>query len=264
MPMNSTTYTVPLDNFTGTTSNVVIVSDQLLIVSHSILPLQLTTSIMVSQAMPVFAGNMVITQSPIGTTLSLISNPSLPPGYNDLNTSIPNPTQNPSGGSNIFVPPGYNASSHFFPTPTQVLSKGPYVPPPPLSGGSNCLGPSSSNQIGGTSHFITSGFQIPIGGPPQVGGKPQVGSHNPVYGKSIPALQSQPWSLPFQGSQQSSGGKHPQINSFIPHNLGQPFIGSMNPTWGQNFQSHAPLQGRPTNQPTSVGYSTQNPPQLNF
>jgi hypothetical protein len=38
-PVNSTTYTIPLDDFTGTTSNVVTVSDQLLVDSHSILPL---------------------------------------------------------------------------------------------------------------------------------------------------------------------------------------------------------------------------------
>jgi hypothetical protein len=201
MPETSVTYTVPLDHFTGTTSNVVTVSDQLLVGSHSILPLQIAHSTMVPQATTVSTGNVVITQAPIGTPLPLRSNPSLPPGYNALNTSIAIPAQNPSGGSNIFVPPGYNVASHFVPTPTQVLSGGPYVPPPPLSGGSNHPGPSGSNPVGGTSHFVTSGFQIPVGGQPQVGGKPQVGGnlklggqpqvggkpqvggHNPVYGK---------------------------------------------------------------------------------
>jgi hypothetical protein len=48
---------------------------------------------------------------------------SLPLGYNALNTSIANPSQNPSGGDNIFVSPGYNVASSFFPTPTQVLSR---------------------------------------------------------------------------------------------------------------------------------------------
>jgi hypothetical protein len=38
----------------------------------------------------------------------------------------------------------------------------------------------------------------------------------------------------------------------------------MNPTWGQNFQSNGPFQGSLPNQPTPVGYSTQNPPQLNL
>jgi hypothetical protein len=37
--VTSTTYTVPLDHFTGMTSNVVIVSDQLLVGSHTMLPL---------------------------------------------------------------------------------------------------------------------------------------------------------------------------------------------------------------------------------
>jgi hypothetical protein len=117
MPVTYTTYTVPLDHFTGTTSNVVTVSDQLLVGSHSILPLQFTGSTMVSQAMPVSAGNTVITQAPIGTLLPPRSNPSLPPGYNALNTSIANPTQNPTGGPNIFIPPGYNVATGFVPTP---------------------------------------------------------------------------------------------------------------------------------------------------
>jgi hypothetical protein len=209
---------------------------------------------------------MVITQAPIGTPLPLRSNPSLPPRYNALNTSIANPTQNPSGGSNIFVPPGYNVASSFVPTPTQVLSGGPKIPPPPSPGGSNPPGPSSSNQVGGTSHFVASGFQIPqpVGGQPQVGGKPQVGGHNLVYGKNIPRLQSQPWNFPFQGNQQLSRGKHPQVNSFVPPNRGKPYLGSMNPTWGQNFQSNSPFQGTLPNQPTHVGYSTQNPPPPNF
>jgi hypothetical protein len=275
MPETFVTYTVPLDHFTGTTSNVTTVSDQLLVGSHSILPLQMAHSTMVPQATTVSTGNVVITQAPIGTPLPLRPNPSLPPGYNALNTSIAIPTQNPSRGSRLFVPPGYNVASQFVPTPTQVLSGGPYVPPPPLFGGSNHPGPSGSNPVGGTSHSVTSGFQIPVGGQPQVGGKPQfggqpqiggqpqlggkpqVGGHNPVYGQNIPVLQSQPWNLPFQGNQQPSGGKHPQVNSFVPPNLGQPYPGSMNPTWGQNFQSNVPFQG-------NIPNINQNPPQPNL
>jgi hypothetical protein len=49
-PMNSTPYTVPLDHFTDRTNNVVTVSDQLLVGSHTILPLHLTNSTMVPQA----------------------------------------------------------------------------------------------------------------------------------------------------------------------------------------------------------------------
>jgi hypothetical protein len=119
---------------------------------------------MVSQATPVSAGNTVITQDPIETLLLLRSNPSLPPGYNYLNTSIPNPTQNPSGGYTLFVPPGYNTRNHFVPTTTQVFSGGPYVPPPSLPRGSNRPSPSISNLVGGTSHSVASGFQIPVGG----------------------------------------------------------------------------------------------------
>jgi hypothetical protein len=198
-------------------------------------------STMVPHATTVSTKNVVITQAPIGTPLPLRPNMSLPPRYNALNTSSAIPTQNPSGGSRICVPPGYNVTSQFIPTPTQVLSRGPYVPPPPLFGGSNHPGPSGFNLVGGTNLFVTSGFQIPVRGQPQfrgqpqVGGKPQGGAHNPVYGKSIPALQCQPWNLPFQGNQQLVGGKHPQVNYFIPPNFGQPYPSSMNPTWGPNF-----------------------------
>jgi hypothetical protein len=113
-------------------------------------------STMVPQAMTVSTGNVVIPQDPIRTPLLLRPNPSLPPRYNALNTSISITTQNPSGGSRIFVPPGYNAASQFVPTPTEVLSRGPYIPPPPLFGGYNHPGPSGSNIVGGTIHSVTS------------------------------------------------------------------------------------------------------------
>ena len=124
MHVTSISYIVPLDHFTGMINNVVTVSDQLLVGSHTILPLQLANSTMVPQDTHVSIGSVVITQAPIGTTLLLRSNPSLPPGYNALNTSIANPAQNPSRGSNIFVPPRYNVASNFVPTPTKVLSGG--------------------------------------------------------------------------------------------------------------------------------------------
>jgi hypothetical protein len=60
-----------------------------------------------------------------------------------------------------------------------------------------------------------------------------------VYGKYIPRLQSQPWNFPFQGNQQPPGGKTPQVNSFVPPNPEQPYPGSVNPTWGQDFQYNA-------------------------
>jgi hypothetical protein len=152
----------------------------------------------------------------------------------------------------------------------------PYIPPPPSPGGANRLAPSGSNLVGGTSHFIAFGFHIPIGGQPKLGGKPQVGGqlqvggksqvgvHNPIYGQSIHVLQSHPWNLPFQGNPQLFGVQHPQVNAFVPPSLGQPYPGSMNPTWGPNLQSSAPFQGSLLNQPTSVGYAVSNPPQPNL
>jgi hypothetical protein len=116
-----------------------------------------------------------------------------------------------------------------------------------LLGGSHHSGPSGSNPIGGTSHSVTSSFQILVGGQPhigaqpQLGGQPQVGVHNSIYGQNAPVLQSQPWNLPFQGNIQLDGGKHPQVNAFVPHNLDQPYPGSLNPTRGQNFQSDVPF-----------------------
>jgi hypothetical protein len=117
-PVNSTAYIVPLDHFTGMTSNVVTVSDQLLVGSHTIHPLQLTSSIMVPQVTHVSTRSLVITQAPIRMLLPPRSSPSLPLGYNALNTSIANPAQSPSKGNNIFVPPGYDVASGFVPTPT--------------------------------------------------------------------------------------------------------------------------------------------------
>jgi hypothetical protein len=233
-------------------------------------------SIMVPQATTILTGNLVISQYLIGTPLPPRLNPSLPPGYRALNISIAIPTQVPSRGSRHFVPPGYNVATGFVPTLAQVLSGGPYVPPPPLLGGS---GPSGSNPVGGTNCFVTSGFQIPMGGQPQVGGqpqlggkpqvgaqpqiggKPQVGFHNLGYGQNVPVLPSQPWNLPFQGNQQPARGKHPLVNSFVPPNIDQPYPGSLNPTWAQNFQSNVPFQGNIPNQPNPVGYMPQNTPQ---
>jgi hypothetical protein len=116
--ITSTAYTITLDHFTGMTSNVFTVSDLLLVGSHTILPLHLTSSTTVPQVTHVYVGSLVITQAPIGTPLPPRSNPSLPPRYNALNTSIANTTQGMSGGPNLFVPPRYNATSIFVPTPT--------------------------------------------------------------------------------------------------------------------------------------------------
>jgi hypothetical protein len=56
-------------------------------------------------------------------------------------------------------------------------------------------------------------------------------------------------------------GGHPQVNSFVPPNLGQPYPSSMNPAWGQNFESNVPFQGNIPNinqncsQPNILGLS---------
>jgi hypothetical protein len=75
MPMTSTAYTIPLYHFTGTTNNVVAVSDQLLVSSHTILPLHLTSSTMVPQTTLVSAKSIVVTRALIGTPLPLRPNP---------------------------------------------------------------------------------------------------------------------------------------------------------------------------------------------
>jgi hypothetical protein len=73
---------------------------------------------MVPYATTIPIGNMVLTQGPIGTTLSSRPIPFLPHGYHALNTSIPIPTQVPSRASIIFTPPGYNVASGFILTPS--------------------------------------------------------------------------------------------------------------------------------------------------
>jgi hypothetical protein len=69
--VTSTTYIVPLNHFTGTTSNFVMVSDPLLVGTHTILPLRLTNSTTVPQVAHVSAGSTVVTQAPFGMPLSL-------------------------------------------------------------------------------------------------------------------------------------------------------------------------------------------------
>jgi hypothetical protein len=79
VPETYVTYIVPLDHFTGTTSGVTTVSDQILIGSHSIPTLQMDHSTMVLQATIIPIGNVVISQAPIGTPIPSRLSPSLPP-----------------------------------------------------------------------------------------------------------------------------------------------------------------------------------------
>jgi hypothetical protein len=129
------------------------------------IPLHMAHSTMVPHDMTIPTGNTVVTQAPIGMPLSSIPIPYLPHGYNALNTSIPIPTQVPSGASGVFTPPGYNVSFSFILTPSQVPLGGSY---PPFMGG---FGPSGSNPIGGSTLSFTSGYQIPVGRKYNTGGK---------------------------------------------------------------------------------------------
>jgi hypothetical protein len=63
VPETSVTYMVPLDHFTGSTNNVTIVSDQILIGSHSIPTLQIAHSTMFPQANVIPTRNVVISQA---------------------------------------------------------------------------------------------------------------------------------------------------------------------------------------------------------
>jgi hypothetical protein len=222
VPETSITYIIPLDHFTSTTSRITTVSDQILIGSQSIPTLQMAHSTMVPQATMIPTGNVVISQDPIGTPLPSRTNPSLPPGYRSLNDFVAIPSgSNPFGGT-----------SHSFTYGYQIL-----IGVQPQAGG-------------GQPQF---GIQTQIGAQPQLGGQPQVGFHNILYGQNTPGSQSHLWNLLSQGNTQSSGGKHPQVNSFVPPNFGQPYPSSLNPTWGQGVQSSVPYQGNPSTQPNLMG-----------
>jgi hypothetical protein len=70
--VSSTTYIVPKNHFNDTTSNISTVSDLLLVGTHTILTIPQVNW--------------------IGTPLPSRPNPSIPPGYNALTSSITNPT----------------------------------------------------------------------------------------------------------------------------------------------------------------------------
>jgi hypothetical protein len=68
----------------------------------------------------------------------------------------------------------------------------------------------------------------------------------------------------FQGNLNPFGGKHPQVNSFVPPNLGQSYPGYLNPTWGPKVPPSVPFQENPPNQSNPMGYVPKNPPQPNL
>jgi hypothetical protein len=185
---------------------------------------------MVPNATTIPTRTTVASQAPIGTPLSPRPSPSLPPGYNALNASIPIPTQVPSGASGVFSPPGHNPVVGFILTLPQPPSGGSY---PPFTGGS---GPS------GITQSFTPNYQIPVGGQfnpggqsqPPFGGQTPIGTQPPVggqppptppYGQNIPTALAQYWNFLTQGNTQSTGGKQPQVISFIPPSTGQPYPG---------------------------------------
>jgi hypothetical protein len=134
------------------------------------------------------------------------------------------------------------------------------------------FGPSGSTPIGGSTPSFTSGYQIPVGGNITLGGKlnlevkPKLGHHphledNPrlediihLWTEHSPGSLAQYWNLLIQGNPQSSGGKQPQVSSFIPPSSGQSYLGSSNPIWGSNVQSSVPFQGNIPNQYNPMGY----------
>jgi hypothetical protein len=92
LPETSVTYMIPLNHFIATTSNSTVDPDTRSVGPSSNFSLQMAHSTMVPHATTIPTGNMVVNQAPIGTPLSSRPIPSLPFGYNALNSSIPIPT----------------------------------------------------------------------------------------------------------------------------------------------------------------------------
>jgi hypothetical protein len=259
LPETSSILTVSLGHFSSTTAYLFAGSEAQLVSPLSTIPFQMTHSTIIPRATTIPSGNIVVNNAPIGTPHSARPTPSLPRGYHALNSSAAIHTQIPFG-----VPLGNNTSAGYVPTPSQVLSRGSY---PPLHGG---FGPSGSNPIGITHHLFTSGYHIPTGGqsyawgqaqseghaqigaPHPYGGHSQVGTYNSQSGPNTSNLLAHLWNL--QANPQPSGGQPSQTNVSVPPNYGQPYPGSLNPTWGSNVQSSTPFQGNIPNQPNPMGY----------
>jgi hypothetical protein len=127
-------------------------------------------------------GNMVASQTLIGTPLLPSQIPSLPLGYHALNASILVPTQVPPENPRVFTPLGHNPIPCFIMTLPQPPSRGSY---PPLTDG-----PDSS----GITHSFTPNYQIPVGRQfnprgqfqPLLGGQTPMGTQPPVGGQPPP------------------------------------------------------------------------------
>jgi hypothetical protein len=157
--------------------------------------------------------------------------------------------------SEVFTPPRYNATFGSTPTPSQFLSRRSY--PPFIRG----FRPNGSTAFVISTLLLTFGYQIHIGGQYNPGGKNQFGGQTqigassssrrqpplrgyyPQYGQNILGSLTQYWNLLIQGNPQPSGGKQPQVSSFIPPSFGHSCLGSSNPIWGSNIQTSVPPQG---------------------
>jgi hypothetical protein len=259
LPETSTTLKVSLGYFFSTTSYLYVGSDAQLVSPSSNTPFQMAQSTMVPCAMTIPSGNIVVNHAPIGIPRSSRPTPSLPFGYHALNPCATIHTQIPSR-----VPLGHNTSTIYIPTPSQVLSKGFY---PPLHGR---FVPSGSNSIGSTHHLLTFGYQIltegqyyskgqpqsrghtQIGAPPLYGGHSQVGTYNSQSRPNTSNSLAHLWNI--QGNPQCYGGGTFPATILVPPNYDQPYLGSLNPTWGSNIQSSTPFQGNIPNQSNTMGY----------
>jgi hypothetical protein len=90
-----------------------------------------------------------------------------------------------------------------------------------------------------------------MGTQPPFGGKPPP---TPPYGQNILTTLAQYWNFVTQGNTQSIGGKQPQVTSFIPPGMGQPYPGTSNSILGSNVPSTITFQGNIPNQYNPMGY----------
>jgi len=84
-----------------------------------------------------------------------------------------------------------------------------------------------------------------------IGGQPPP---TPPTGQNIPADLAQYWNYLIRNNPQSTRGKQPQTNSFIPPNTGQPYPGPSNSIWGLNAEPNVPVPGNHSNQYNPINY----------
>jgi hypothetical protein len=130
-----------------------------------------------------------VSLAPINTSQTPNVNPTLPPGYRALNSTIPTPAQTPSGS-----PSGPSSSGHFLPGFVPTLPQFPFGGPsssstgnPNPSGAIPSFTPAYQLLVGGQSHQgnVTQpplNWQIPIGTLPSIGTQPSMGKAIPPYG----------------------------------------------------------------------------------